>query len=428
MALYNLARMSTATTGTGTITLATAVSGYLSFANAGVPNGAVVSYGIADGANCEVGVGTYSSSGPTLTRGPIGSSNSNAAISLSGNAQVFITALAGVDFGTGCVRMVAPSLSTNNSTPWYVFDPYGNPVSTSGTTTQGLQEAINYAVNNGWPLIVDGVGQWQVSTYPNPNPGNGSLLNAASTITCTSGISIPRSQIAFIEMRNVSIWFTSAVSAGDGITIDSAEMTRIWIHGQVVFNGSSGYYAVRVKPSSGTPYDNNVAFDPSELFIHTIVCQPGASASGCICFDLSEGSISSSKFRFVEVNGGAFGIAVYNPQSGTLFEQNIIEATNIHASSSAGIQEGFSTTYAGNIRQNIWTISGIRPNGSSSSGFNSFGSYDIVNIGGITNEEGTLYQGINLQSSTTHMKVTYGQIVGAGTAVVNSGTSNTIVY
>lgn len=93
-ALYNLARMSTTTTGTGTITLATAVSGYLSFANAGVPNGAVVSYGIADGANCEVGVGTYSSSGPTLTRGPIGSNNSNAAINLSGNAQVFICALA----------------------------------------------------------------------------------------------------------------------------------------------------------------------------------------------------------------------------------------------------------------------------------------------------------------------------------------------
>ena len=34
--LYNLARMTTATVGTGTIALGAAVSGYLTFANAGV--------------------------------------------------------------------------------------------------------------------------------------------------------------------------------------------------------------------------------------------------------------------------------------------------------------------------------------------------------------------------------------------------------
>jgi hypothetical protein len=44
--LYNLARMTTPTTGTGTITLGSAV---LTFASAGVQNGETVSYGIADG-------------------------------------------------------------------------------------------------------------------------------------------------------------------------------------------------------------------------------------------------------------------------------------------------------------------------------------------------------------------------------------------
>lgn len=89
--IYNLARMTTATTGTGTITLGSAVSGYLTFALAGVSNSDVVSYGIKDGANSEVGTGTYTSSGTTLTRTVTKSTNSNSAISLSGTAEVFIT-------------------------------------------------------------------------------------------------------------------------------------------------------------------------------------------------------------------------------------------------------------------------------------------------------------------------------------------------
>lgn len=91
--LYNIARMTTATTGTGTITLGSAVSGYLTFAQAGVSNGDVVSYGIEDGTSREVGTGTYTSSGTTLSRTVLNSTNSGSAISLSGSAQVFITPL-----------------------------------------------------------------------------------------------------------------------------------------------------------------------------------------------------------------------------------------------------------------------------------------------------------------------------------------------
>jgi hypothetical protein len=89
--LYNLARMTTATTGTGTITLGAAVSGCLSFAAAGVANAETISYAISDGANSEIGYGTYTASGTTLTRNVINSTNANAAISLSGSAQVFIS-------------------------------------------------------------------------------------------------------------------------------------------------------------------------------------------------------------------------------------------------------------------------------------------------------------------------------------------------
>jgi len=89
--LYNIARMTTATTGTGTITLGAAVSGYLSFSGAGISNSDIVSYAIKDGTNSEIGTGTYTSAGTTLTRNVIKSTNSNTAISLSGTAEVFIT-------------------------------------------------------------------------------------------------------------------------------------------------------------------------------------------------------------------------------------------------------------------------------------------------------------------------------------------------
>jgi len=92
--LYNLARMSTATIGTGTLTLGSAASGFLSFAAAGIQNGDTITYAIEDGNNREIGRGVYTSSGATLTRSVLKSTNNNNPISLSGSAQVFITAAA----------------------------------------------------------------------------------------------------------------------------------------------------------------------------------------------------------------------------------------------------------------------------------------------------------------------------------------------
>lgn len=90
--LVNRAKVATSTTGTGTITLGSAEAGYQSFADAGVNDGDVVRYVIEDGNNWEIGTGTYTSSGTTLSRSVIESSNSDAAINLSGSATVFVSA------------------------------------------------------------------------------------------------------------------------------------------------------------------------------------------------------------------------------------------------------------------------------------------------------------------------------------------------
>ena len=92
--LFNRAKMTTSTTGSGTVTLGGASVGYQSFADAGVSDGDVVQYVIEEGGNFEIGTGTYSATGTSLTRSPTESSNSNAAISLGGAATVSITAVA----------------------------------------------------------------------------------------------------------------------------------------------------------------------------------------------------------------------------------------------------------------------------------------------------------------------------------------------
>jgi len=84
----------TATTGTGTLTLAGAVTGFQTFTSV-LSDGDTTYYGIFESATgaFEVGLGTFTSSGTTLARTTIlESSNSGSAVNLgAGNKDVFIT-------------------------------------------------------------------------------------------------------------------------------------------------------------------------------------------------------------------------------------------------------------------------------------------------------------------------------------------------
>jgi hypothetical protein len=123
LVLANRVLETTTTTGTGSITLGGTSTGYQSFSVVG--NGNVTFYTITDDIDWEVGVGTYFSSGPTLTREIVyESSNSNNLVNWgAGEKQVFVTypasqalynfpsnvALAGSLAATGAVSSVIVS-------------------------------------------------------------------------------------------------------------------------------------------------------------------------------------------------------------------------------------------------------------------------------------------------------------------------------
>lgn len=83
----------TTTTGNGTVTLAGAETGYQSFSVIGNGNTTYYTIAVTGGTDWEVGIGTYTSSGTTLSRDVVlDSSNGGALVSFgSGTKQVFVT-------------------------------------------------------------------------------------------------------------------------------------------------------------------------------------------------------------------------------------------------------------------------------------------------------------------------------------------------
>jgi hypothetical protein len=90
--LANRVLVSTATLGTGAVTLGAAVAGFQGFAAGGLVATDEVRYLITEGNAWEIGTGVYN--GTTLTRVPSESSIGGGAITLAGNARVAIAATA----------------------------------------------------------------------------------------------------------------------------------------------------------------------------------------------------------------------------------------------------------------------------------------------------------------------------------------------
>lgn len=387
-----------------------------------------------------------------------------------------------------CTRMWP---SANLSGAWNVIDAYGAPVSTIGTTSQGLQEAINFSTSNGQCLRVYGqaglsvgtqsatlnssttitglstasllVGDWvtaaaggiplfskitSIDSASQIHISNAATVTATRTLAfsrvapghpsqigTTATISIPPVELWSAEIYNVNLTCGTNVN-GPCLQFDSAIiMDFTWQGGVIVYQPgtpTASSNVVLFKPTNPVPQDGVIGIAASRIYISNNASPANGVANAVWQLDCSAGTISNNHFGTEELNGTGFGSSANTnygiellPGAASNCEQNIFDIAYIHLVLTTGVQIGVNSTNAANLRHNIWHVGAIRTAGASAGGLNSYGSYDQFDIGGITNEEGTLNQGVFLQASSNGNKVNYGQISGAGgTVITDSGTCN----
>ena len=132
----------TTTTGTGTVTLAGAVTGFQSFAAVGDGNSTYYTIAAQSGSDWEVGIGTYTSSGTTLSRSTVlSSSNSGSLVNFSaGTKNVFVT------FPASSTLF---ALNNQIITSSYAI-PTGNNASAVGPITINTGKAVTVSTGQAW--------------------------------------------------------------------------------------------------------------------------------------------------------------------------------------------------------------------------------------------------------------------------------------
>ena len=152
--LKDRVKETTTTTGTGTITLAGAVTGYQSFSAIGNANTTYYCIAGQTTSEWEVGVGTYTSSGTTLSRDSVlASSNSGSKVTFSaGTKDVFVVYPAGRAITGGGGGMGALVVNSTTVTENYTVDT-GTNAQSVGPITVNSGISVTVASGQRWLVV-----------------------------------------------------------------------------------------------------------------------------------------------------------------------------------------------------------------------------------------------------------------------------------
>jgi hypothetical protein len=229
--LADRVKETTTTTGTGTVTLAGAATGFQSFAAIG--DGNTTYYAISDSASgaWEVGVGTYTASGTTLSRTTVISNS------------LGTTAL--ISFGAGSKDVVCTQPASSTL--------YWGPYSVGAFTSSMMEKATVSATAATGTINFDTMSQ-SVLYYTTNASANFTLNfrgNASNTLNTVMTTSLDKSiTVAFLNTNGGTAYYPTAFQ------IDGSAVTPKWQGGTAPSSGNTSsidVYVFTIVKTAATP-------------------------------------------------------------------------------------------------------------------------------------------------------------------------------
>lgn len=343
----------TGTPGTSTFTLDVAVEDCQTFAAAGVQDGDIVSYSARGAAGWEDGRGTVGFTATTLTRGPINSSNGNAAVDFGSDVIVWIAILAedliqsvildGNTAGTSA-PLISPTLAFaggNNIT----LSGTSNSISVIGpnTVAQSVQTLGLFAVGNTTGTTSSETRDARTISFD--GAGIASVGFSAGSIIISASTAATNPLVSIFAVGNTTSDASSGVIQAGSLSFDGAGIVSVGVA------GSSVVISAPSPAASGTVqnrFAGGNSFGQSSSAVGTL-SSLNVSATGGISAGFSTDASSGVLMLSVAppIASGVVGNYFASGNTTAISSSSTHTLSNISISGAGIVSVGVSTTGAG---------------------------------------------------------------------------------
>ena len=301
---------------TVSFTLSGSVTGFQSFAVVG--NGNTTYYSSTDASgNWEVGIGTYSTTGPTLTRTTIlSSSNSGSAVTFSGTVTVFVT---------------YPSEKSVN------LDSSGN-VTALGTVSSGTWQGSTVAVAYGGTGVTSSSGATSVVLRDtNSNITGNNFLAGYNVITAAGTTTVLTVGSAYYQRISGSL--TQTIQLPDATTLVNGQ-------GFTFDNDSSG--TVTIVDNASTTIDTVPSGAYSYIFVESNATSAGSWGKYALIPASYDFSTTTANFGTATITNATWnGVTIATGYGGTGLTTFSAANNAIYSTSSSALTAGTLPIAAG---------------------------------------------------------------------------------